>query len=341
MKFLVVSSPHAFTTRDVWKRVIAGLAANGAEALAFDLLPRWSIFDALLKLGEKAKIELPEGFYTNMLTYDLALGSALIHEVDAVVIVSPQYCPMTVIQALRKAGKKTIAYFTECPYEDTGMAPQQAAFFDYSFVNDRNSVEMFRSFCPNVFYMPHSFDAAIHYPDVAPAESDRVLFIGTGYKNRVDFLRRIDWAGINLELYGIWWLRKRARLHAFLKGKVIENEETAGLYRASAASFSIHRAQRFGGVAMEIDDNEAYSAGPRTWELAACGTFQVSDHRQEIVDVFGDAMPFYDTPKELERLLRRAVDDPVWRQEMAAKQREAVQGRDCAATMRTMLEAVA
>lgn len=343
MRFLAVSSPHGFTTRDVWKRVLTGLSANGQDALAFDLLPRWGAFDAMLKLGVKHKLPLPDGFYANLLAYEPILGAALVHDADAVIFVSPQYTPMTVVDLLRKVGKKTIAYFTECPYEDTGLAPQQAAHFDYTFVNDRNSVSLFRSFADNVFYMPHSFDKAAHYPKVVPLAppTDRITFIGTGYRNRVDFLRRVDWTGINLELYGIWWLKKRQRLWQYLRGEVVENEDAADLYRASAASIGMHRSQRYGGLPSAIDDGEAYSAGPRTWELAACGTFQVSDYRQEIADVFGDAIPFYDTPKQLETLLRRAVDDPPWREEMAERQRQAVQGRDCTQTMRTMLEAVA
>ncbi len=340
MRILVVSSPHAFTTRDCWKRVITGLSANGAEVLPFDLLPRWNTFDLMIKLCKKAKIDIPQPMTAaNLLAYEPIFGAAWFHEVDAVIIVSPQYMPMTIVQMLRKAGKKTIGYFTECPYEDTGLAPQQAAFFDYVFVNDRNSVQLFRSFCEKVFYLPHSFDPALHYPAEQPPQSERVIFIGTGYKNRMEFLTAVDWSGIDLELYGIWWLDKRRKLFKYLRGEVLENENVSALYRDSAANISIHRVTRDG--VRDIDDGEAYSAGPRTWELAACGAFQVSDYRQEIADIFGDAVPFYKTPKELEALLRRAVADPGWRQEQADNQRQAVQGRDCTHTMRTVLEAVA
>lgn len=349
MRFLVVSSPHGYTTRDVWKRVLTGLGANGADAHAFDLLPRWNAFDIMIKLALKYKAQIPDAFYANLLAYEPIFGAAHFHEVDTVIFVSPQYAPMTLIDMLRKAGKKTIAYFTECPYEDTGLAPQQAAHFDYVFVNDKYSVGLYRSFCEKVFYMPHTFDPAMHYPAAIPSANSRVLFVGTGYNRRVDFFDAVNWKGIDLELYGIWWLdkrrfgwlRQRHRLARYLKGHVIENEDVAELYRSSAANISIHRSQRYADGIRVIDDSEAYSAGPRTWELAACEAFQVSDHRQEIEDVFGDAIPFYETPKELEALLRRAVGDPIWRQEQAVKQREAAQGHDCTVTMRTMLEAVA
>ena len=341
MKFLAVSSPHGYTTRDVWKRVLTGLGANGVTVLAFDLMTRFNAFSAMLKLAEKAKMDIPDGFYANLLAYEPIFGAAHFHDVEAVIFVSPQYTPMTIVDMLRKAGKKTIAYFTECPYEDTGLSPLQAAHFDYSFVNDRNSVGLFRSFCDKVFYLPHTFDQNMHYPAASPPNDSRVLFVGTGYKRRMDFLSAVNWKGIDLDLYGIWWLKKRQKLARYLRGNVVENEDVAELYRSSAVNISIHRSQRYADGIRVIDDGEAYSAGPRTWELAACEAFQVSDHRQEIEDVFGDAVPFYGTPKELEALLRRAIDDPVWRQEQAVKQREAVQGHDCTRTMRTMLEAVA
>ena len=106
-------------------------------------------------------------------------------------------------------------------------------------------------------------------------------------------------------------------------------------------SFSIHRSQRYVDVDWTIDEGEAYSAGPRTFELAACGCFQISDFRQEVADIFGDTVPIYQTPAEFERLMRRALDDPIWREEVAKQQHEAIQGHDCVTRMATLLERVA
>jgi spore maturation protein CgeB len=257
-------------------------------------------------------------------------------------VISPQYCPTPVIDMLRKAGKKTIAYFTECPYEDGMAAPEMAPHFDYVCVNDRNSVNLFRSYAPNVLYVPHSYDPEIHYPAESGTEGDGIVFVGTMYRDRVRFLKQVNWESIPLELYGLrMGVRKNSRMASYFRGELTDNEDTAAIYRRAAGGFGIHRKGRFGFANWEIDEGEAYSAGPRVYELAACGTFQVSDYRQEIEDIFGDAVPFYRTPKELEATLHRAVDDPVWRSEMAERQREAVQGRDCKATMATVLEAVA
>lgn len=341
MRVLVVSSPHGYTTRDVWFRAMEGLRQNGVDVVPFDLLTRWRVFDWMIETAKKKKLDMPPGFMANLLSYEPIFGSAHFHECDAVMIISPQYCPSPLVDMLRKAGKKTIAYFTECPYEDGIAAPEMAPHFDYVCVNDRNSINLFRSFVPNPIYVPHSFDPKIHYP-ADESEREGIVFVGTMYRDRIRFLKQVNWESIPLEIYGLHkGIRKNSRMASFIRGDLQDNEVASAIYRRALGGFGIHRRTRFGFADWEIDDGEAYSAGPRVYELAACGTFQVSDYREEIEDIFGDAVPFYRTPKELEATLRRAVDDPVWRSEMAERQREAVQGRDCKATMATVLESVA
>jgi hypothetical protein len=340
MRFLAVSSPHAYTTRDVWQRVVKGMRNNGADVLEFDLLPRWKMFDELFGLAIKFKVPLPATVYSNLLAYETIVGASIYHEVDAVIIVSPQYCPTPVVDTLRKAGKKTIGYFTECPYEDSSIAPMQASHFDHIFVNDRNSVELFRSFNPNVEYLSHCYDPDIHFP--SDEERERVVFIGTLYPSRKKLFDAVNWTGLDFDLYGIHWLDKRYKLHRYIRGEVKENTDVADIYRRTAVGVSIHRVERYADEKpLVIDDNEAYSAGPRTWELAACETFQVSDFRPEIRDVFGDAVPFYRTPQELEGIVRKAIANPAWRRDKAKQQRAAIAGRDCTSTMETMLSRVA
>ena len=81
--------------------------------------------------------------------------------------------------------------------------------------------------------------------------------------------------------------------------------------------------------------------GPRGVEYAACGTFQISDPRPEITDVFGDTVPIHRNPEELGRLIRKYLADPVRRSELAVQQHEAIKGRTFAAHTRRMLELAA
>ena len=63
----------------------------------------------------------------------------------------------------------------------------------------------------------------------------------------------------------------------------------------------------------------AESLNPRAVELAACGVFTLSDYRAEVKEVFGDLIPTYGSPKELEELVRYYLAHDEERQALAAQ----------------------
>jgi spore maturation protein CgeB len=57
---------------------------------------------------------------------------------------------------------------------------------------------------------------------------------------------------------------------------------------------------------------------PRAYELAACGTFVISDYRSESAEVFGDLVPMFRSPIEAAALIRLWLADTAGRQRIAA-----------------------
>ena len=370
MRVLAVASPHTASTRDVWKKLVIGLKVNGIDVEPFDLLPRVSIFEQLEEAFRRRKLALPEDWTATTLAYEPILGAAIFHDCEMVIVVSPQYFPTQINALLRKVGIKTCAYFTECPYEDEIHMPLVASTFDYGLVNDLYSVDLFKSFCEQIMYVPHSYIPAIHYPpEDEDAREDRTVFVGTGYQERVRFMNEVEWPR-TLEVHGGYWkwprkmnkkiqtinttmgISKHPKLAetVIVKAKdwvrppanaVVSPETCADLYRTSATSFSLHRTQKYYGAEDGIAEGDAYSLGPRNWELAACRTFQVSDFRQELADVFGDTVPVYETERELSALLKRAFDEPGWRRELAFQQWEKAQPYSCQSVMRPVAEFLA
>jgi spore maturation protein CgeB len=345
MRVLVPSSFHVSSTRDAWLKICKGLAAQGIDVKPFDLMPRVQLFSFLEEKCKRSKREMPAGWTPTTMAYEAITGAALFHDCDWVLIVSPQYLPSEIPDMLRKVGIKTAAYFTECPYEDTLHAPITASHFTVNFVSDLYSVGLFKSFAERVVYLPHSFDPDLHLPPENEDErEDNVVFVGTGYSTRVKFLRQVDWPA-RLDLYGWWpreWLRHDTALRKSLRSRETTTPaETAEIYRKSAVSFGLHREMRYVGTDESIMDGEAYSLGPRNYELAACRTFQVSDYRPELIDVFGDSVPLYATPQELGAVLKRAFDEPSWRSELAYKQWERAQPYSCEKVMSRAAEALA
>ena len=196
------------------------------------------------------------------------------------------------------------------------------------------------------------------------------MFVGTGFPSRQKFLEETDWTDIDLNLWGNWWqveegngqarhketgrfVKKgyaqrypdkviaRSPIADYVRRRLVENQTTAKLYRGSKIGISMHRTERFYRTGGVIDPNEAYSLGPRAFELAACGLFQLSDPRPELVDVFEDSVPTFETPDDLGRLVRHYLKHDGEREALAKQNLEAVQGHTFEARARQMLSIAA
>lgn len=349
MKIMVVSSPHAFATRDVYTGHLAGLTALLGEAnvKSYDIIPRFNLFHAwsewLVEVKGVPADQVPRGMRANVLAADAVFGAAHWYEIDALYFVSPMYFPMSIVDMLRKDGFKCWAYFTECPYEDEYWSRSQTQHFDACFVNDRNSVNRFRVWNPNTYHIAHAFNPAVHYARQRPDNGhNHIVYVGTGFPERRKFLEQIDWADRDLRLYGNWQeIEEGHYLYPHVRHRLVDNETTAQLYRGASTGLSMHRIERHWGDGQFIDPGEAYSLGPRSYELAACGLFQLSDERPELWDVFGDSVPTFATPEDLDGLMRKYDNAPGDRAALAKRQWEAVQPHTVQQRMRDLLALVA
>lgn len=341
MKIMVVASPHAFATRDVYTGHVNGLrAALGEEnVVTYDIIPRYNIFHMWTEWLEGKLGYVPRELAANVMAAEPVFGAAHWHNVDVVYFVSPMYFPMSIVQLLRKDGFKAWAYFTECPYEDEFWARSQANHFDYCFVNDKNSVPRFRMFNEKTFYVAHAYDPARHYPGRGPTRGhEHVVYVGTGFPARRKLLESVDWSGIDLRVYGNWEeVSDSSSLKPYIRPRLVHNEFTAAIYRGASIGISMHREERQWGSGDLIDPGEAYSLGPRSYELAACGLVQVSDRRPEIAEIFGNSVPTFWNPESLEESVRYLLENPAMRRELASQQLDAVRPHTVEARARQML----
>lgn len=355
MKVLAVGPASYFSTWDVYEGQVAGLAANGCEVHAFDYGKRLRTFSEFYNWAKRRK-KVGEGF--NEKLYIMAGESiyvtARVHEVDLVWFVAPMHVHSLILQLLRRDGIRTAGYMTECPYEDDTWV-ERAELFDYCFLCDRNSVERWRERNPRSFYLAHAYDPARHFPKaLLPASpslaefakyiwtsSYDVVFVGTGFPARRKFLEAVDWTGIEFRAFGYWrHVPGKSPLHPHLESRIMANAEATDLYRRSHIGLQLHRSDTYYRHGWRIEPGAAYSLGPRSYELAACGTFQVSDERPELHDVFDGSVPTFSTPAELGALVRRYLANPGEREELAARQREAVAPHTFANRMKEVLTIV-
>lgn len=357
MRILAVSPVPTYATWDVFDGHVQGLLANGVEVERMNYSKIWNMFADFKEFMEvTGRVKFDTVNHT-LLAGDRIVMAAVTLGVDLVHFVAPMHVNPVTLRVLKEhANIKTSAYFTECPYDDE-WAFRLAEFFDYAFVCDKTSVLPFKEYNQKTHYIGHAYNPERHQPNGKRDYNADVVFVGTNFPSRITFMQSVDWNGIDLHLHGLMPLGNASSLSTFVKGdRAIPNDVALDLYQGARIGLQMHRKDGYdpiaarkgkkstrGGLigARPLANLKAHSLGPRSYELAACGVFQVCDEgRAELQEVFQDTVPTYKTPDELGALLRQYLDDPVRREEQAKAQHEAVKPYTFEARMRTMLEAL-
>jgi len=220
---------------------------------------------------------------------------------DVVLVVGGMVLHRSAWQYCDQLGIPVALLLTESPYMDA----QQARIVAQSpvaltFTNDYASVDVLRTATgKRIEYLPHSFDATRHYPGPSGHETD-LFFYGTIWPERARLLEqvrawacrqdgwRVDIDGVTKGEDGQW------------DGQPRTNAQLTDAYRGARIALNHHRtiASKEGGTETHIV--QAYSLGPRAYEIAACGAFQLCDDtRPELAAVFGDSVPTYHDAADL------------------------------------------
>jgi spore maturation protein CgeB len=211
--------------------------------------------------------------------------------------------------------------FTETPY-DIEQELRIAAMVDGCWTNERTAVSAFQAVNPRAGYLPHAWHPTHHYVSaraIGDVPSHDVVFVGSGFRERIAWFNAIDWTGIDLGLYGTWTgFGLKKSLKDCVKAAQVSNTYAAALYRRAKIGLNLYRTSKgFGKQAPSIAYAESLS--PRAYELAACGAFHLSDYRAEVEEIFGDRVPTFSTPTEAAALIRTWLSDDAGRQALAAE----------------------
>ncbi len=338
MKFLLTWPAARFSTWDVANGISKALKDQG------HVVEDYLLYRRLTLMGHAMEAELPEGKTINPYELSLLASESLPYRVittrpDWVLVVNGIALHPNALWAIRSIGARIAIWFTEAPYDtvesrELGLAK----FANIAFVNEVTSVGLFQDLMAQngggqAVYLPHAYDPGVHVPRNGEVKLEHdVVMVGSGFEDRVALLQAIDWTGIDLCLAGLWpGITEPQRMAKYVKYGCIDNEETARLYRSSRIGLNLHR-----------HAPGAESANPRTYELAACGLFQICDRRAEVVRIFGDAVPTFEPGSALEAavLIRHYLAPGMEgeRERMAHRARELVAPHTFAVRAKTIVE---
>ena len=236
-------------------------------------------------------------------------------------VLSLAQAPLTlqVLEHLRKKKFLTAMWFVE-NYRHLTYWQQLAPGYEFWFVFQQGAcLDAFRQAgARQVSYLPMAADPELHCP-LTLSDEDRhtfgsdVSFVGAGYANRrrlFPALLRQPWS---FKLWGNEWDGAddlRAVLQ--LDGSRIDTATCMKVFNATAINLNLHSTTSAGL------DPQADFVNPRTFELAACGAFQLVDHRSQLPQFFTEQeMVSFKDFGDVPGFVQRWLADPSARRAMA------------------------
>ncbi|MBL8039174.1 MAG: glycosyltransferase [Nitrospira sp.] len=247
---------------------------------------------------------------------------------DLVLAIAQAPLTLAVLEHLRRKKFLTAMWFVE-NYRHLTYWQQLAAGYEYWFViQQAECVESLkRAGAPHVAYLPMAADPSIHRPlTLTAAETEEygsdVSFVGAGYANRRSLLSQWLSNEWTFKLWGNEWDGAINLQHVLQRnGARIDTETCVKVFNATTVNLNLHSSS---GPGL---DAQADFVNPRTFELAACGAFQLVDERTLLPDLFtAEEVVRFQRAEHVPSLIRTWLKDSAGRRHYADAARRRVLG---------------
>lgn len=191
------------------------------------------------------------------------------------------------VNGIRGLGIKTAVWFVDDPYftEDT---LEICRHYDVVFTHEEATVAFYHQHgASRVVYLPLAVNPEMFQPRRAePQHQYDVCFIGTGFWNRIELFDELApfLAGKKVFIAGGLWdrLKRSDLLGRFLHEGWIDPNATVDYYNGAKIVINVHRTDKSGEDNRNAHQIEGRSINPRTYEISACGTMQITDLRADL-----------------------------------------------------------
>jgi len=226
-----------------------------------------------------------QGQYTHLMS-QVILARVMEKKPQIVFFMAQSPATPELLSELRKMGVASAFWFVEDGelFEyGVRMAPHYDVFFHIQKGNYEQKLR--EAGARHVHYLPLAADPEIHRPvNLSPEERERygsdLSHVGAGYYNRRHFFPLL--AGYDFKLWGSDWDNPGVLAKVLQNdGARVSTEDSVKIFNATKININLHSATHVPGVNPQGD-----FVNPRTFELACCGAFQLTDERSLLSELF-------------------------------------------------------
>ncbi len=227
---------------------------------------------------------------------------------------------LDVLARIKALGIPTVFGFVEdysrFPYWQT-IAP---AVDYFCTIQKGNFHEQLMQILANPVYLPMAAQPSVHRVTSLSAEEQvyygsDVSFMGAGYPNRHSLFGQLT--DYQLKIWGTDW-ENNSRLAPYVMNNAarVSIDETVKIYNAAKININLHSSMQAAYI-----ENGGDFVNPRTFEILACGGFQLVDKRQLLPELLtdGEDLVCFDTLDDLKEKIDYYLANPQERQAIAAQ----------------------
>ncbi|MBN2141364.1 MAG: glycosyltransferase [Desulfovibrionaceae bacterium] len=284
-----------------------------------DFYPSYQGLDSLRVTSDR--LEFLQNSYLQVVS-QAVLAKVETFEPDLVLALAQAPLTRQALKRLRRDKVATAMWFVEdcrlftywqafAPLYDVFAVIQKGSFFE-----NLNEIGQ-----KNVLYLPLAAQPDVHRPlDLTPAEARRfgsdLSFMGAGYPNRRLAFRELT--GFGLRIWGTEWEGDHVLWPLVqMAGARVSTEDCVRIFNATKVNLNLHSS---------VDPKQAVGSGdfvnPRTFELAACGAFQLVDRRELLAEAFDqDELATFGSIEELKDKIAYFLAHPDEREAFAHRAR--------------------
>ena len=292
---------------------------SGAECRVFDASPFATVQQTFGALPVKAEGRTYLQGRFALLLGEAVVGVAAEWRPDLVIALAQAPLTQPALEGLSSLGATTAFWFVE-NVRVLRYWRDVVSHYHHAFTIQPGAVldQMRAAGARHVHYLPMACDPRLHQPLTLAGDDTRfaspVSFAGAPYLNRRHILGAV--ADLGLRLWGEGWERTPL---ASLLGEVgrFDLQQMLKVFSGSGVNLNVHSADHVTG----LDPDPDY-VNPRTFELAACGAFQLVDHREPLGGLFTeDETVTFRSVREMRQLTEHYLARPEERQAIASRAR--------------------
>jgi spore maturation protein CgeB len=303
----------------------SGLAEAGCLVEIFEAPDFHGAYSAITQLRVSPdRLDMVKNSFFNVLS-QAVLAKVEAFAPDLVLALAQAPLSRQTLKQLRKDGVATAMWFVE----DYLLFPYWRAFapfYDFFAVIQKTPFldELAAIGVENALYLPLAADPGFHEPlDLNAVERRRygadLAFLGAGYPNRRIAFRQL--LRYEPKIWGSDWDGDASLApYVQLQGARVSAEDGVKIFNATKINLNLHSSMSTDALVSGGD-----FVNPRTFELAACGAFQLVDKRSLLPELFGpDELATFASLDELQTLIDQYLGKPEEREAIAKRGRARV-----------------